>query len=174
MRPKQRVRIPTDNEPVRVRRAYFDCRFGQLHVRTAFPTSGGFDERTTLLCFHASPLSSRMFRPFLPEIARDRSVYAPDTPGYGESDAPPTQPTIADLAAAMSDFVESMRFRQIDVLGYRTGALIAAELAIVRPEQVRRVVLVSVPALSAEERETVHGRTQPPLVSEDGSHLQRD
>jgi Tol biopolymer transport system component len=29
---------------VRTRRAYFDCRFGQLHVRTAFPTTGGFDE----------------------------------------------------------------------------------------------------------------------------------
>src|SRR5262245_40625495 len=115
MRPRQRVKLPTDNAPVRVRRAYFDCRFGQLHVRTAFPTSGGFDEKTTLLCFHASPLSSRMFRAFLPEIATDRSVYAPDAPGCGESDAPADKPTIGDLAAAMSDFVESMRFRQIDV-----------------------------------------------------------
>ena len=60
---------------VRVRRAYFECRFGQLNVRTAFPESGGFDERTTLLCLHSEPGSSRMFARLLPEIARDRSVF---------------------------------------------------------------------------------------------------
>ena len=34
---------------VRTRRAYFDCKFGQLHVRTAFPATGGFDEGVTLM-----------------------------------------------------------------------------------------------------------------------------
>src|ERR1700761_5563430 len=63
---------------VRTRRAYFDCRFGQLHVRTAFPTTGGFDEGVTLLCLHSREGSSRSFARFLPEIAADRSVYAPD------------------------------------------------------------------------------------------------
>jgi pimeloyl-ACP methyl ester carboxylesterase len=115
-----------------------------------------------------------MFRAFLPEIATDRSVYAPDAPGCGESDAPADKPTIGDLATAMSDFVESMRFRQIDVLGYRTGALVAAELAILLPEQVRRLVLVSVPALSNEEREAFRSRAQPSPPAENGSHLQRD
>ncbi len=45
---------------VRTRRAYFDCRFGQLHVRTAFPTTGGFNEGVTLFCLHPNELSSRM------------------------------------------------------------------------------------------------------------------
>src|SRR5450631_873571 len=63
---------------VRTRRAYFDCQFGQLHVRTAFPTTGGFDEGVTLFCLHPSETSSRTFDMFLPEIAGDRSVYAPD------------------------------------------------------------------------------------------------
>ena len=39
---------------VRTRRAYFDCKFGQLHVRTAFPATGGFDEQVTLFCLHPS------------------------------------------------------------------------------------------------------------------------
>ena len=38
---------------IRTRRTYFDCQFGQLHVRTAFPSSGGFDEQVTLICLHA-------------------------------------------------------------------------------------------------------------------------
>ncbi len=128
---------------VRVRRAYFDCRFGQLNVRTAFPASGGFDERTTLLCLHAETSSSRMFARLLPEIAHDRSVYAPDLPGCGESDAPPRPGSIADYAGAMGDFIDTMHFRQLDVLGCGAGALIAAELAVGRPQVVRQLILVS-------------------------------
>src|SRR4051794_21687809 len=38
----------------RLRRAYFECRYGQLHVHNAIPAGGGFDEKTTLVCLHAS------------------------------------------------------------------------------------------------------------------------
>jgi len=165
----------TTDDGVRVRRSYFDSRFGQLHVRTAFPSSGGFDEHTTLVCLHASPVSSRMFTRFLPEMARDRSVYAPDTPGFGESDSPTSKPSIADYAAAIGDFLDQMRFRQVDLLGYHTGSLIATELALQKPEQVRRVVLVAVPIFSAQERDAfVRSSAQPTAVSDDGSHLVRE
>ncbi len=172
IRPKSRI-LPSDGE-VRVRRAYFECRFGQLHVRTALPTSGGFDEHSTLLCFHQCPRSGRAFAKFLPEIARDRSVYAPDLPGYGESDPPPPRPAIADYAAAMADFVDAMRFRQIDLLGHHTGALVAAELGIQRPVQIRRVVVVSVPVFNLEEREAFNSRPWQSPATEDGSHLLRE
>ena len=171
-RPKIRI-LPGDGE-VRVRRAYFDCRFGQLHVRTAFPTSGGFDEHTTLVCIHRSPRTSRSFAKFLPEMARDRSVYAPDLPGYGESDPPPRRPAIADYAAAMADFVDAMRFREIDLLGHHMGALVAAELGMLRPEQVRRIVMVSVPVFNLEEREAFHARSQQATLTEDGASLLRE
>src|SRR3979411_2643996 len=87
---------------VRTRRAYFDCKFGQLHVRTAFPTTGGFDEEVTLLCLHPIDSSSRTFSRLLTELADVRSVYAPDLPGYGESDASPTC-SVAEAAIAISD-----------------------------------------------------------------------
>ena len=38
----------------RLRRAYFECRHGQLHVHNAIPDGGGFDEQTTLICLHGS------------------------------------------------------------------------------------------------------------------------
>ncbi len=126
---------------VRSRRAYFDCRFGQLHVRTAFPTTGGFDEQVTLLCLHAAGGSSRSFSRFLPLMAEQRSVYAPDLPGSGESD-PPTKADVSDLAAAALDLAADLRLRQIDVLGLQVGAAVAVEIAIARPELVRRLILV--------------------------------
>lgn len=152
---------------VRVRRGYFECRFGQLHVHNTMPPGGGFDEGTSLLCLHEQGQSGRAFAQFLATMGRDRSVYAPDVPGSGESDAPPAPASIADYAAAIGDFCDSMRLRQVDVLGYQSGALLAAELAIARPQQVRRVVLVSVPLRSGTPREAISQMAlvaQPTLV----------
>jgi pimeloyl-ACP methyl ester carboxylesterase len=148
---RSRANRDTGTQPP-VRRGYFECRYGQLHVRNAMPPGGGFEEGTTLLCLHEAPLTGRMFEGVQRILGRDRSVYAPDLPGFGESDAPTAQPKIEDYAAAMGDFLDTMRLRQIDVMGCQTGALIAAELAIVRPAQVRRVTLVAVPALNDAER----------------------
>ncbi len=155
----------------RVRRGYFECRYGQLHVHNAIPPGGGFEEGTSLLCLHRSPLSGRQFERFLALAGRDRSVYAPDTPGFGDSDGPATRPSIADYAGAIGDFLDSMRFRQIDVLGCQLGALVAAELAIARPKQIRRVVLVSVPALTDADREIFRQTQGPAPGTQDGSHL---
>lgn len=163
-RRKKAVALPADDKP-RIRRAYMECRFGQLHVSTAFPVGGGFDEHVTLVCLHRCPLSSRFFRPFMEEVGRDRSVYAPDLPGYGESDPPPADPSIDDYAGAVADFLDQMRFRQVDVLGHDTGSLVAAALALARPEIVRRLVLVGVPILNGEEREQ-WVRTFTPLAEE--------
>jgi pimeloyl-ACP methyl ester carboxylesterase len=158
----------TAAEP-RVRRGYFESRFGQLHVHNAIPPGGGFEEGTPLLCIHQTAGSGRVFERFLALAGRDRSVYAPDLPGFGESDPPPTRPTIADYAAAIGDFLDTMRFRQIDLLGYQAGTLIAAELAIARPKQIRRVVMVSVPVLNDAERDAFRRGSSAP--SEDGAHL---
>jgi pimeloyl-ACP methyl ester carboxylesterase len=130
---------------VRTRRAYFDCRFGQLHVRTAFPATGGFDEQVTLFCLHADQSSSRAFVRFLPEVADTRSVYAPDLPGFGESDPSPAASS-AEAASALSDLADDLRLRQIDLLGIHGGARAALELAAARPVLVRRLVLAALTA----------------------------
>jgi len=150
----KQAKLPTPN-PVRTRRAYFDCRFGQLHVRTAFPATGGFDEGVTLFCLHPREASSRIFEKFLPEIAEDRSVYAPDLPGCGESDAAPSASGESDAAPlsyenaanAVLDLASDLRLRQIDLLGFRFGAGTALTLCALRPNLVRRLVLVGVPAV---------------------------
>jgi pimeloyl-ACP methyl ester carboxylesterase len=53
-----------------------------------------------------------------------------------------------------------MRVRQLAVLGLGTGTLLASELALTRPAQVARVVLVSVPQRSELERRASEARAR--------------
>jgi pimeloyl-ACP methyl ester carboxylesterase len=130
--------------PAHVRRGYFECRYGQLHVHHAMAPGGGFEEGTALLCLHDCPGSGRAFVSFAELAGRDRSVYAPDLPGFGESDPPPPGATLPDYVLALADFIDTMRLRRLDVLGMRSGAALALELALLRPE-VARVVLAGAP-----------------------------
>src|SRR5256886_832494 len=156
--------IPT-RRPVavaaRVRRGYFECRYGQLHVHNSIPPGGGFEEATPLLCLHDWPGSGRVFAPFLALAGVDRSAYAPDLPGFGESDPPAPAPGIADYAGAIGDFLDSMHLRHVDVLGHRAGALIATELAVTRPGEIGRVVMASAPLLTEAERQAGGGGAAP-------------
>ena len=132
---------PPPTSAVRTRRAYFDCRFGQLHVRTAFPATGGFDEQVPLFCVHPASATSRVFGAFLAAIADRRSIYAPDLPGFGESDAPAAA-TLGAGAAAIQDLASDLRLRRIDVLALADGRGVALDLCAAAPELVRRLVLV--------------------------------
>lgn len=156
---KHRNRLPLPQPAaVHVRRSYSECRYGQMHVWTSYPSGGGFDERTPVICLHHSGGSGRLFAPMLSELGHDRSVYALDLPGHGTSDVPPSRFSVADLAGAVGDFLDGLRVRSADVFGYQLGALVAAELAIVRPQQIRRVMVWGVPAYSAQERAALLAR----------------
>jgi pimeloyl-ACP methyl ester carboxylesterase len=73
---------------------------------------------------------------------------------------------MAEYAAALGDFLDSMRLRTIAVLGVRLGAVLATELALTRPTQVSRVILVSVPLLTEAERQAVRSETSAPTAAE--------
>ena len=97
-RPERRSRaLPGDDgmEPAKIRRAYVNGPYGQMHVRIA----GGGRAYRPLICFHLSPLSGVVYENWISEMGRDRMAVAIDTPGYGMSDHPPQPPTIAEVTA---------------------------------------------------------------------------
>jgi pimeloyl-ACP methyl ester carboxylesterase len=172
---KHRNRLPLPQPAVvHIRRSYAESRYGQTHVWTAYPSGGGFDEHTPVVCLHHAGGSARLFAPVLRELGHDRSIYAPDLPGHGTSDAPSGKFAVGDLAGAVLDFIDSLRLRQVDIFGYQLGAQIAAELAIARPQQVRRMLLWGIPTYSAQDRVSSLQPTAPLGSREDGADVSEE
>lgn len=140
------------------RRLYVDGPFGQVHIREASPQSGESD-KAPLICFHQSPMSGIQYRPFQDEMAADRIVWCPDTPGFGGSDAPDDVVTVGDYANAMAAVIEALGYGArdkgpVDVFGGHTGSVIGTELAVTRPDLVRKIAYPSV-ALFSDEQKTM-------------------
>jgi pimeloyl-ACP methyl ester carboxylesterase len=133
---------PSSGQLTTVGKAYANGPFGQIHFRYAGDASSA---ETPLMCLHASPLSGILYDYWLAEMAKDRFCLAPDTPGYGGSDAPVEAPLIGDLADAMIGFMDSVGLQTVDVMGYHTGSFISADLAMRYPARIRKVVMISAP-----------------------------
>lgn len=153
---------------LKIKRHYYDCSLGQLHVRTAGSRSHA---KTPLLCFHQSPQSSRAFTEILNTLGETRLVIAPDTPGFGESDPPKDMPSIEDFANVMEELIDQLDIDEFDILGYHTGALIGSELALRRPKQIRRLVLIGMPVFTQQEIDAFFEIPWPLPMKEDGSHI---
>lgn len=136
----------------RLRRTYFDCRYGQLHVHQAIPPGGGFDEAAPLLCIPGRQGTGRFFQALLGALGADRSIYAPDLPGRGESDSAGAEAGPEEYALAFTDLLDSLRQRQIDVLAHAEGAATAVAIEKLRPRAlIRRMVLSAAVAGAVEE-----------------------
>lgn len=141
-------------EDVKLYREYLDGPYGQIHMRIGEPREVAAAKQAPLMMLHYSPGSSRIYQHVLPFLARDGLVVAFDTPGYGQSDAPISQPSLSDytsaLMQAMTQLSDAPKF---DVYGMLTGSLIAVDMAITHKNRIRRVMLDTSPAFTAEERQ---------------------
>lgn len=159
-------------EPDTTKRLLVDGLFGQVHVRIASPPAN-IEDKPALVLFHPTPYSSLFYGDYMAEMSKDRLVIAMDTPGYGASDRPSSSPSIADYAINAEQVLDALNIHEpVDVVGYHTGTLIAAELAIRSPTQVRRLILPGVPYFTGEaQKEALANYAKPDELKPDGSHL---
>jgi len=75
-------------------------------------------------------------------LASSRRVVTFDNTGVGATTGA-TPHTIEQMARDAIAFVEAMGFKRIDLLGFSIGSFVAQEIALIRPDLLRRVVLAS-------------------------------
>jgi pimeloyl-ACP methyl ester carboxylesterase len=157
-----------------IRRTYADGRWGQVHLRICGKDQG----LPPLLLLHPTPKSGWIYEALMPALAAGRIVIAPDTPGYGASDAPPTPATMEEHAAALLTLIGDLAAigtipaGPVDLMGYHTGSVVAVAAAQAAPEHVRKLVLVSLAAYPPDIRAAKTAALDRwPGPREDGSHL---
>jgi len=154
------------------KRSFVDGPYGQTHYRIKTNSS---PEKRPLVCLHMFPQSSRNFETFLNHYPANRTVVAPDFPGYGESDCPAEQITASDYAAAIWGAIDSLSllddFASLDLFGIHAGAKLATELASQRPDEVNHLVLSSAAVLYPEELAELKKAFEPVPLDEAGTRL---
>lgn len=150
-----------------VRRDYALTSVGQLLMRK----SGDGPERP-LIIFHASPGSSLSMEPLLLRFGLDRRVVTFDNPCNGDSAPLPGTPEIGDLADVLIEAIDQLGWSEYDLLGSHTGAMIAIDVAIKRPTQVKHVILDGITLYDAEKtRWLIENYPVPLRISSYGDHL---
>ena len=75
-------------------------------------------------------------------LAADRRVVTFDNVGVGATTGR-TPNTVEAMAHGAIAFLEAMDFRRVDLLGFSLGSFVAQEIALIRPDLLRRIVLAS-------------------------------
>ncbi len=75
-------------------------------------------------------------------LAADRRVVAFDNVGVGATTGR-TPNTVEGMAHGAIAFIEAMSFQRVDLLGFSIGSFVAQEIALIRPDLLRGVVLAS-------------------------------
>lgn len=92
--------------------------------------------------------------PFLTDLATDHRVIAPSLPGFDASDTIPAR-TLHDWVFLTSETIDAVGLTGTPVIASSVGAMLALELAAVRPEAFSSLILLA-PLGLWDDREPVH------------------
>jgi pimeloyl-ACP methyl ester carboxylesterase len=80
--------------------------------------------------------------PVYSELARSFTVYAPTNPGFAGSDRPPWLESFTDLARFYLWILQELNQSRATLIGFSIGGWLAAEIAVMAPQAIERLILV--------------------------------
>ena len=110
----------------------------------------------------------------LDPVAVHHRVYAPDLPGFGRSEKPRARYGIPYFTRFIERYMEGRGLRSAAVVGASLGGRIALELALERPQRVRKLVLVNSLGLGRPNVQMSYGLVTIPRVGETLMNVARD
>jgi pimeloyl-ACP methyl ester carboxylesterase len=148
-----------------MRRQFVDTKFGQMHVVEE-------GEGHPVLFLHQSPRSWNEHRFVLPIVGRRYRAIAMDTLGFGDSPKlTEDEHKIELFAEAAVATLDALGIERTHVVGHHTGGVVGIEIAASAPDRVDKLILSSVPLVTAKRRERGHTEVDDAEPREDGSHL---
>lgn len=80
--------------------------------------------------------------PTLSLLSADFRVYRPHHPGFGRSDDDPAVDSVVDLAFRYLDLLDALDLDRVHLAGLSLGGWIAAQIAVLAPDRIAKLVLV--------------------------------
>jgi len=115
---------------------------GAAKVDFAYRRFGSQAERPLLMLQHFRGNLDNWDPALTDAVAAERQVILVDYPGVGGSIGDPCS-TIGHTARQMIAFIAALGLDEIDLLGFSIGGFVAQEIALVRPDLIRRLVLAA-------------------------------
>jgi pimeloyl-ACP methyl ester carboxylesterase len=153
---------------MRVDKAYIRTSQGELHLRRCGETG------PELVMLQILPFATAMFEPLLPLLAQaGLRCTAIDLMGYGRSDKRPAIWMVEDFAANIDEAIDRLQITPECLLGGHFAGMVAANVAIARTGQVRRLVLDGTPVWPPDYRANIAAEmgVKPFTVTEDGQFM---
>lgn len=119
----------------------FWLEVGGLNIRCLAAGTGG----PPLLLLHGGGFDSAdlSYRPVLPALGRTHRVFAPDLPGYGESDKPDLEYDLGYYIDFLGGLLDALGLWRGSLLGLSLGGGAALGFALRSPSRVDKLVLVA-------------------------------
>ena len=117
---------------------------GRLHPRASStqPSGPQGGEGRPLVLVHGLGGKAENWAAMMPSLSRHGyRVYAPDLLGFGRSDRPDVDYSIALQAGILLQFLESQHLTRVDLAGWSMGGWVALKFALAHPRRLRRVVV---------------------------------
>ena len=102
--------------------------------------AAGDPSSPALLLLHGFPSSARAFRDVIPGLARAAYMIAPDLPGHGQSDVPPT-PSFAAISEAISELLTHLAIGRRFIYIHDWGAPVGLQIAMQAPKLVSGLII---------------------------------
>ena len=87
---------------------------------------------------------------FLDELASQFTVFAPEHPGFGQSDDPPWLDEVADLAYFHLDLLKALGLDRVHLMGTSLGGWVAAEMAVRSTARLASLTLIGAVGITAD------------------------
>lgn len=94
-----------------------------------------------IVLLHGNPTSSHVWRNVMPQLAERGRILAPDLIGMGSSGKPEVPYRFADHARYLDAWFAALELREVVLVGYDWGGVLALDWARRHPERVRGVVV---------------------------------
>ncbi len=124
---------------------------------TTFPTIAGKKTHLTIggegppLLYLHSASGETEWMPFHAELAKHFTVYLPAHPGFADSKGLEQTRDIYDLAWHYVDLIQELKLGPVPIVGFSLGGWTGVELAILRPQLVKKLVMVAAAGVRVPE-----------------------